>query len=106
MNDLLTQILAGLITAFIIFLVNKLSRIIKNNYKNILFVLPLLVIFYVQIIMMIYSLDKMDLKINAKSLIHLFPLSLSIFSIVQVSSYLNSLLSISLAKYKLKKHKK
>lgn len=106
MNDLLTQILAGLITAFIIFLVNKLSRIIKNNYKNILFVLPLLVIFYVQIIMMIYSLDKMNLKINAKSLIHLFPLSLSIFSIVQVSSYLNSLLSISLAKYKLKKHKK
>lgn len=106
MNDLLTQILAGLITAFIIFLVNKLSRIIKNNYKNILFVLSLLVIFYVQIIMMIYSLDKMDLKINAKSLIHLFPLSLSIFSIVQVSSYLNSLLSISLAKYKLKKHKK
>ncbi len=106
MNDLLTQILAGLITAFIIFLVNKLSRIIKNNYKNILFVLPLLVIFYVQIIMMIYSLDKMNLKINAKSLIHLFPLSLSIFSIVQVSLYLNSLLSISLAKYKLKKHKK
>lgn len=106
MNDLLTQILAGLITAFIIFLVNKLSRIIKNNYKNILFVLPLLVIFYVQIIMMIYSLDKMNPKINAKSLIHLFPLSLSIFSIVQVSSYLNSLLSISLAKYKLKKHKK
>lgn len=106
MNDLLTQILAGLITAFIIFLVNKLSRIIKNNYKNILFVLPLLVIFYVQIIMMIYLLDKMNLKINAKSLIYLFPLSLSIFSIVQVSSYLNSLLSIVITNYKLKKHKK